>query len=350
MAPANPGRTTVDVPARGSIASDQSYGATHYGFTQPVTIPSAGRHTHSFIVLHGRGDNGHTFGHLFSNAETSQPKPPGARRSYNPDVNARRADNKTLQDVFPGLKLVFPTAKKSRAAAFNGTLLNQWFDQYSIRDIEARKGLQYEGLRDSARYIHQLLDEEVRLVGPGNVIIGGLSMGCAASFHALLSYQARCDPETGHPTRSLGGYVGMSGWLPLEKDIDAAMRPSTEDLNDNVFGGGDAAADAAHPDGSLGAKQVRAANFVRGIQSLSSIDAVDSVRPSFVKCPIFIGHGTLDEKVPLELGEQAVKLLRGLGVNVTWKTYEFGHWWAEPEEIDDIATFLQETVGMPTSE
>ena len=41
--------------------------------------------------------------------------------------------------------------------------------------------------------------------------------------------------------------------------------------------------------------------------------------------PIFIGHGTLDDVVPVEKAQEGRALLEKLGANVTWSTDEVGH-------------------------
>lgn len=64
-------------------------------------------------------------------------------------------------------------------------------------------------------------------------------------------------------------------------------------------------------------------------------------KPSYVDCPCFLGHGTADKKVSVNLGEETRDVLARLGVRVTWKSYEgFGHWWKEPDEIDHLVEFL----------
>ena len=56
--------------------------------------------------------------------------------------------------------------------------------------------------------------------------------------------------------------------------------------------------------------------------------------------PIFMGHGTLDPVVPVQLGELARQQLTGLGYQVQWHTYPMQHAVCM-EEIRDIGTWLQ---------
>lgn len=86
--------------------------------SKPVIVHSKAAHTHSFIVLHGRGSNAHLFGPQFATART--------------------ASGHTLRELFPGVKLVFPTAKKRRAAFYNRAWINQWFDNPPFDDPTKR--------------------------------------------------------------------------------------------------------------------------------------------------------------------------------------------------------------------
>ena len=55
--------------------------------------------------------------------------------------------------------------------------------------------------------------------------------------------------------------------------------------------------------------------------------------------PIFMGHGTSDNVVPLARGQQSCELLRGLGYDVSWHTYPMAHSVAM-QEIQDLNGWL----------
>lgn len=61
--------------------------------------------------------------------------------------------------------------------------------------------------------------------------------------------------------------------------------------------------------------------------------------------PVFLGHGSDDAYVDVELGHQARHFLTRAGLAVQWKEYSHadqqGHWLKVPEEEDGIARFLQ---------
>ncbi|KAJ6491630.1 putative acyl-protein thioesterase 1,2 [Mycena vitilis] len=261
----------------------------------PLVVPPAGIHTHSIILLHGRGSNAERFGLELLKAQSSN-------------------GNKTLAEHFPGLKFIFPTAKKRRAAMFNRTPINQWFDNASLEAPE-RQHLQYEGLAETSTFVHGIINEEAQLIGIQHVVIGGLSQGCAASLHVLLNFQ----PSNG----ALLGFVGMSGWLPFADSF-------VDDVEE----------DAAPTDPDFARLQLDAANTARDIASLPPLD--QNTPPAFARTPIFLGHGKHDDKVVLKLGERARDVLQKLGCDVQWKEYDEGHWYKVPEQIDDLVTWLKQ--------
>ncbi|MFL6693494.1 MAG: alpha/beta hydrolase [Ramlibacter sp.] len=55
--------------------------------------------------------------------------------------------------------------------------------------------------------------------------------------------------------------------------------------------------------------------------------------------PIFMGHGTFDNVVPLARGQQSSELLKALGYDVSWHTYPMAHSVAM-EEIQDLNAWL----------
>ncbi|KAJ7350774.1 Alpha/Beta hydrolase protein [Mycena albidolilacea] len=270
---------------------------------EPLVVQPTGTHTHTIILLHGRGSNAERFGLELLKAQTS-------------------ANNKTLPEHFPGLKFIFPTAKKRRAAMFNRTPINQWFDNGSLDEPLQKQDLQYDGLRETSAFFHGLITQEAQLVGVERVILGGLSQGCAAALHVLLNFQ----PDSG----ALLGFVGMCGWLPFAATF---VEPAGED---DIFD-----AEPANPVPDLVRLQLSAANTARDIASLPALDLDPNQSPAFARTPVFLGHGTHDEKVVIKLGEQARDVLQQLGCQVEWKEYDEGHLYKVPEQIDDLVVWLK---------
>ena len=60
--------------------------------------------------------------------------------------------------------------------------------------------------------------------------------------------------------------------------------------------------------------------------------------------PIFLAHSKDDEVVPFGHGVAMRGALERIGIRVTGKEYEDGgHWVNEPQGVDDIAGFIQES-------
>ncbi|KAI1741678.1 acyl-protein thioesterase [Xylaria scruposa] len=271
------------------------------------------RHTHTIILLHGLSSNGEKFGKGL--LETGITK-----------------NGKTLQELFPGTRFVFPTAKRRRSSAFGRKKVTQWFDIARLPDPSYRKEIQLQGLAESTVEIRELLQQEMGLVSPANIILGGLSQGCAMSLSILLSLEF-----------PLGGYIGMSGYLPFQQDIEDAVSSRKEsrsdDDDDNPFAVPDEEyAQPADP-------AVRALVFERDLLGLEPLPNATTSQTA-LSTPIFLGHGDADEKKPYRLGEAAARTMRAAGYSVDWRLYPgLGHWYRIPEEIDDIVDFIREQGG-----
>jgi predicted esterase len=64
--------------------------------------------------------------------------------------------------------------------------------------------------------------------------------------------------------------------------------------------------------------------------------------PDLDNMVLFLGHGTLDEKVPVDLGSTARALLTKIGMNVVWREYEELGRWYSAEMLKDVIDFLRE--------
>lgn len=282
-------------------------------YPPPLIITPLSTHTSTLILLHGRGSSGPNFGAELLKASTSQ--------IY---------DCQTSPSLFPNTKFIFPTAKKRRARAFNQAVINQWFDIWEIgdEDTEEREQVQVEGLRETGEFIRGLVEEEGRLVGSENVVLGGLTQGCAAALHLLLGLES----QGKEGKQLLGGFVGMSGWLPFRGRLETIL-DSEADGEDDPFAGDDVEDEDV---------EIQPTHFVGDVMDLSPNF---SSLPSLCT-PVFMGHGKADEKVDMELGENAARILRRMGLDLIWREYDVGHWYMVPDEIDDVVTFLRESVGI----
>jgi pimeloyl-ACP methyl ester carboxylesterase len=102
--------------------------------------------------------------------------------------------------------------------------MRQWFDDWHLRpelsgDFVSHRydeGLQISGLGKTVRYLHDLVAQEAELVGGvQNVVLGGISQGCAASLVAALVWEG---------DDRLGAVVGMCGWLPYLTQMQEVMQ------------------------------------------------------------------------------------------------------------------------------
>jgi predicted esterase len=139
----------------------------------------------------------------------------------------------------------------------------------------------------------------------GQIILAGISQGCATAIHALFN--------SGH---RFGGFIGLSGWLPYVRQIEDICRAQSEAVERIQY-----------------IKAISGRN--REVSAASGIDAC-------LETPIFLGHCKDDEVVPYMNGEALCKGLQDLGMQVEWHAYEDGgHWLNEPEGLDDLIGFLK---------
>lgn len=291
-------------------------------YLDPMVIPpkSSTQHTHTLILLHGRGSNALSFG-------------------------SELLASTKLPSRLPTVKLIFPTAKKRRAIALGRLPINQWFDITSLEDPDERADIQIEGLCETGSFLRELIEREAAVFagepdgGYGRIILGGLSQGCATGIFTFLAGQ---DDKM----RKLGGFAGMSGWLPLNGQLEQIFESAGLSLEDD---------DPFSKDGEEDpSPRLQAISHIRDILDLHPLPttpAPSDMGTAHLQAPVFLGHGSEDEKVSVKLGENIVGFLERLEMDVTWKVYEgFGHWYKVPDEIDDIVRFLDDKVGVPVSD
>lgn len=258
-------------------------------YPEPIVTEPAGEHKQSWIVLHGRGDEGSSFAH-------------GPLGFLNLDF----PDGKTIREHCPNTRFIFPTAKRRRARVFTNMTMTQWFDVYSWNTSE-KSDWEIEGLRETTTFVHELLRREIRLVGAENVVLGGLSQGCASSLIALLLW-------TGEPIRCV---FGMSGWLPMKHILESyEAKKDVEQQEEDVL-----------------------SEALNALCKVLEIPVVGASTAS--KVPVLIAHGARDNKVEITLGHQAKQCLRELGLDVTWKEYVDLIHWMSGEELQDVVKFVE---------
>jgi predicted esterase len=278
----------------------------------PYIVESKGRHMQTFILLHGLGSNGHKFGsELLRTGKTNT--------------------GDTLPEAYPNAKFVFPTAGRRRCQALGRVRLNSWFNFASFEDFSYRRELQLDGLQESAKEILAILEAEIKSVPQENIILGGISQGYTMSISVLLCLD--------HP---LGGFIGMSGGMPYQEDLENVTSDDASGDDENPFASDE---DPTKPQEPI----VKAMMYWRDLLCLSPAEVLDK-RSTSLKTPILLGHGKSDDKIPFAVGQEASQTLSKLGLNVIWREYDEGHWYKIPEQIDDIVSFIQSSVGWNDSE
>ena len=184
-------------------------------------------------------------------------------------------------------------------------------------------------------HLHSLIRDEAAAVGGAhNVVVGGLSQGCAAGLMAVLLWEGE----------GLAGFWGMCGWLVFEGAVGAVLGEGEGMVDgDGGFdpferegdGDGDGDEDGVEEEVAVEGRVVR---VLREMLELEGKPPVGRLR-SF-DTPVFLGHGTEDDKVPVARGRAAAECLAAVGMDVEWKEYEgLGHWYS-PAMLTDMASFL----------
>ncbi|GKZ39002.1 hypothetical protein AbraIFM66950_011660 [Aspergillus brasiliensis] len=261
-------------------------------FPEPhIHIPK-GPHTHTAILLHGRGSNGPEFAEELFSSSTSM--------------------GQNLPSHPPTWRWVFPTSKDRWNERFQEELC-AWFDAYSPDDITEYQASQVPGLQESVSYILDILEQEISLLDgkTTHVYLGGISQGTAI---ALWSWFCACSRVKGR----LGGVLGFCGWMPFAERFQ---------------------------DGDLAAGR-RLVEFCPGVVGVPVAEDED-VR--ILDTPVLLGHGTDDPMVSVELGRQVAGIMKRAGLEVEWIEYVGaegdGHWIKEPEGFDAILKFFESGTG-----
>ncbi|KAK6958492.1 hypothetical protein Daesc_001293 [Daldinia eschscholtzii] len=143
--------------------------------TTQIVGPSDGHdHTHTIILLHGRGSSCDEFSSEFFESEASAP------------VDRPR----TLPDLFPTIRFE--------------CMESQWFDMWSTEEPNARPEIQVIGLIQSIEIVFTVLREEETRISRDKIFLGGISQGFATAY---------CAYEMGE--KEYASLIGFSSWAPL---------------------------------------------------------------------------------------------------------------------------------------
>ena len=186
------------------------------------------------------------------------------------------ADQLDLSSIGP-VRFLFPNAPQIPVTINGGYVMPAWYDLLGA-DLVRRED--EGGLRQSQAAIEALIArEKSRGIPASKIVLAGFSQGCAMALMVGLRH-----------AETLGGILGMSGYLPL--------------------------ADKTAVERSVGSS----------------------------KTPMFLAHGTRDPVVPIDRAMASRDALLALGYAVEWHTYPMEHSVC-PQEIVDIESWLQKVLA-----
>ncbi|KAH7355199.1 Alpha/Beta hydrolase protein [Rhexocercosporidium sp. MPI-PUGE-AT-0058] len=290
-----------------------------------VKFPTA-RHKTTLIVLHGTSQTGPGFAQSFLTTRFSPP----CASLIDPSVTQAAREEVTFPDLFPNCKFVFPTGTPKKTTVFDGRETNAWFDITDFGDRTKGEMEMIEGMRESSLHLADLIRSEIGLLDgdkkrEAKLILAGFSQGAAMGLMLLLSGELH---RRGF-VHGLGGFIGLSGWLPFRRQIKEAISRKHAGQPGEVSTGSDTTT-----------KRGRTMAYVRELLGFESVDDLWSHDLNPLDLPVFLGHGELDVKVRLQWGLQMKDTLEELGVNVDFKSYaSLEHWWSD-EEVKDVADYL----------
>ena len=151
---------------------------------------------------------------------------------------------------------------------------------YDIRSMSINKMEDAEGVKESAQTIARLIEEQINQGMPASRIV----LAGFSQGGAIALYQGLQQPQ------QLAGIIVLSSYLPLHNTLD-----------------------------EISSKHVS-------------------------RMPVFMGHGTQDPIVPVELGLFTRDLLLERKVDVQWTAYPMGHS-VSVEEIADLGEWLVQLLG-----
>lgn len=176
------------------------------------------------------------------------------------------ADGHDFEPIVPELRLppehrirfLFPHAPIRPISINAGMEMRAWYD---ITDQGLERKVDASGIRESARSVQRLLDDEIAAgIDSRRIVLAGFSQGGAIALHLGLRYGPM-----------LGGILALSTYLPLADSL------------------------------------------------------ADEAESSQNATPILIAHGTRDPLVPEKLGKLAAETLRTKGYDVTYRSYPMEH-------------------------
>lgn len=154
-----------------------------------IVLPQTGHHhSHTIILLHGKGSNGQEFAAEFFESETG--------------ADYATEGPQAFGDLFPTVRWVFPSAPQTRSTRFD-CIESQWFDMWSVENPDEKVELQVDGLVESILLLRRTIAEEAQIIPQNKIFLGGISQGFATAIAAYLLDDF-----------DVAGLVGLCTWMP----------------------------------------------------------------------------------------------------------------------------------------
>ncbi|XP_053394417.1 acyl-protein thioesterase 1-like [Mercenaria mercenaria] len=216
-------------------------GSSSKNMSKPYVVAAQARHTATLIFLHGLGDTGEGWSQIFR------------------------------QLKLKNIKCICPTAPVIPVTLNGGMQMPSWYD---ILSLEPQGPEDDAGINAAANSLRKLIvTEEENGISSDNVIVGGFSQGGAIALYTALTHE-----------KPLAGVVGLSTWLPLNKEFPQGLK-----VNRDI--------------------------------------------------PVFQAHGEHDPLVPIKWGNLTGALVKQMTTKHTFKAYPMMHT-SCPEEMEEVRNFL----------
>jgi phospholipase/carboxylesterase len=162
------------------------------------------------------------------------------------------------------VKFIFPHAPFRKITINNGATMRGWYDINNLSSLEREDEI---GVRESVRYIHELMEKEHNAGIPyEKIVLAGFSQGGAIALYAALTL-----------IEKIGGVIALSTYIPI-------------------------------------------------VPKFEQDRTLESART-----PILMVHGTMDSIIALDIAERSRQLLEKNHYSVNFVTYPMDHTVCEEE-------------------
>jgi phospholipase/carboxylesterase len=215
---------------------------------QPIVLEPGHATANACVIwLHGLGADGHDF---------------------EPIVDALKLPSSMA------VRFILPHAPMMPVTINNGYVMRAWYD---IPTMDIGGAQDAAGIRRSARYIGELIEQQIELgIACERIVLAGFSQGGAVVLYTALRFD-----------QPLAGVVALSTYLPLAAKLEQEKSPNNQHI------------------------------------------------------PLLYLHGAQDAVVPLQLALLARSRLEEQGYTVDWQLYDDLPHGVSPAEVQRISRWLQ---------